>query len=83
MNIFGQVWSCVIGDVVWEGTGEISVQTGDELTHIKQTVDELVNMAARSFLNNLPGLSIGLPITPKPPQKTVPKTKSSSHIPML
>ena len=54
INIFGQVWSCVMGDVVWEGTGEISVAKKDELTVIKQTVDELVDIAARSFLNNLP-----------------------------
>ena len=52
MNIFGQVWSCVIGDVVWEGTGEISVQTEAELTY-KQAVDKLVNMAAHSILKNL------------------------------
>ncbi len=64
MNIFGQVWSCTIGDAVWEGTGEIFVQTEDQWTY-KQAVDELVNMAARSILKNLTGLEIPSSTTPK------------------
>ena len=64
MNIFGQVWSCVIGDVVWEGTGEISVQTEAELTY-RQAVDELVNMAAHSILENLTGPETPSAVTPK------------------
>ena len=55
MNIFGQVWSCTTGDVVWEGTGEISIQSEDELPH-KQTVDKLADMTTHSILKNLPGL---------------------------
>ena len=68
MNIFGQVWSCVIGDVVWEGTGEISVQTEAELTY-KQAIDKLVNMAAHSILKNLTGLETPSAITPKISEK--------------
>ena len=63
MNIFGQVWSCTTGDVVWEGTGEISMQSEDELPH-KQTVDKLADMATHSILKNLPGLEIPGPTTP-------------------
>ena len=37
MNIFGKVWSCTTGDVVWEGTGEIFVQTEDQWTYKRAT----------------------------------------------
>ena len=82
MNILGQVWSCTIGDVVWEGTGEISVQTEDQWTY-KQAVDELVNMAARSILKNLNGLEIPSSTTPKVSKKQGTETNAGSDIPML
>ena len=82
MNIFGQVWSCTIGDVVWEGTGEISVQTKDQWTY-KRAVDELVNMAARSILKNLTGLEIPPSTTPKISENKEHETNSSPDSPML
>lgn len=82
MKIFGQVWSCTIGDVVWEGTGEISVQTEDQWTY-KQAVDELVNMAARSILKNLTGLEIPSSAVPKVSKKQGIETNDGSDIPML
>ncbi|MBC8236513.1 hypothetical protein H8E77_43760 [bacterium] len=60
VNLFGQVWDCTLGDVVWEGTGEVSVES-DEMTYVEQTIDELVDMASRSFLKNLPGVQIQKP----------------------
>ena len=82
MNIFGQVWSCTIGDVVWEGTGEISVQTKDQWTY-KRAVDELVNMAARSILKNLTGLEIPSSTTPKISENKRTETNPSPDSPML
>jgi hypothetical protein len=60
VSLFGQVWDCTLGDVVWEGTGEVSVESG-EMTVVKQEIDELVDIATRSFLNNLPGIQIQKP----------------------
>lgn len=82
MNIFGQVWSCTIGDVVWEGTGEISVQTEDQWTY-KQAVDKLVNMAAHSILKNLTGLELPLSTTPKISENKGTETNPSPDSPML
>ena len=82
MNIFGQVWSCTIGDVVWEGTGDISVRTEDQWTYI-QAVDELVNMAARSILKNLTGLEIPSSTTPKISENKGIETNLRSDNPML
>ena len=82
MNIFGQVWSCTIGDVVWEGTGEISVQTEDQWTY-KRAVDELVNMAARSILKNLTGLEIPSSTTPKTSENKKTETNPRPDSPML
>ena len=81
MNIFGQVWSCVIGDVVWEGTGEISVQTKAELTY-KQAVDELANMAAGSILENLTGPETPSAVTPKISEKKRAEANSNPYISM-
>jgi hypothetical protein len=58
VSIFGQVWDCHLGDVVWEGTGDVAVQTEVEVQYIKHSIEDLVNIAARSFLNNLPGINI-------------------------
>lgn len=55
VRMFGQVWDCMLGDVVWEGTGEVFAESG-ELTYVSQSLEEMVNIAARSFLNNLPGI---------------------------
>ncbi len=82
MNISGQVWSCTIGDVVWEGSGEISVQTEDQWTY-KQAVDELVNMAARSILKNLTGLEIPPSTNPKISKKKEIETNTGSESPTL
>lgn len=82
MNIFGQVWSCTIGDVVWEGTGEISVQTEDQWTY-KQAVDELVNMAAHSILKNLTGLELPSSTTPKISENKGTETNPSPDVPTL
>ena len=82
MNIFGQVWSCTMGDVVWEGTGEISVQTGDQWTY-KRAVDELVHMAARSILKNLTGLEIPSSTTPKISENKRTETNPRPDSPML
>ena len=57
VNLFGQVWDCTLGDVVWEGTGDVSVESG-EMTYVAQTMNELVDIASRSFLSNLPGVQI-------------------------
>lgn len=82
MNIFGQVWSCTIGDVVWEGRGEISVQTKDQWTY-KQAVDEWVNMAARSILKNLTGLEIPPSTNPKISKKKEIEINTGSESPTL
>ena len=82
MNIFGQIWSCTIGDVVWEGTAEISVQTKDQWTY-KRAVDELVNMAVRSILKNLTGLEIPSSTTPKISENKRTETNPSPDSPML
>lgn len=82
MNIFGQVWSCTIGDVVWEGTGEISVQTEDQWTY-KRAVDELVNMAARYIVKNLTGLEIPSSTTPKISENKKTETNPRPDSPML
>lgn len=82
MNIFGQVWSCTIGDVVWEGTGEISVKTEDQWTY-KQAVDELVSMAARSILKNLTGLETPSSTTPKISENKGAETNPSPDDPVL
>lgn len=58
VSIFGQVWDCDLGDVVWEGTGEATVRTEVEVQYLKHSIEDLVNIAARSFLNNLPGIKI-------------------------
>jgi methyl coenzyme M reductase beta subunit len=60
VNLFGQVWDCTLGDVVWEGTGDVFVESG-EMTYVAQTMDELVAIASRSFLSNLPGVQIQKP----------------------
>ena len=58
VSIFGQVWDCDLGDVVWEGTGEAMVRTEVEVQYLKHSIEDLVNIAARSFLNNLPGIKV-------------------------
>lgn len=58
VTIFGQVWDCGLGDVVWEGTGEVAVEAEMEFQYVKQNIDYLVSVAAQSFLNNLPGVQI-------------------------
>jgi hypothetical protein len=58
VSIFGQVWDCGLGDVVWEGTGEIAAEAEVEFQYVKHDIDQLVSMAAQSFLNNLPGIQI-------------------------
>ncbi len=58
VSIFGQVWDCGVGDVVWEGTGEVAAEAEVEFEYVKQDMDYLVNIAAHSFLNNLPGIEI-------------------------
>ena len=58
VTIFGQVWDCGLGDVVWEGTGEIAAEAEVEFQYVKHDIDQLVSMAAQSFLNNLPGIQI-------------------------
>ena len=58
VSIFGQVWDCGLGDVVWEGTGEVAAEAEVEFQYVKQDIDYLVSKAAQSFLNNLPGIQI-------------------------
>ena len=58
VSIFGQIWDCGLGDVVWEGTGEIAAEAEVEFQYVKHDIDQLVSMAASSFLNNLPGVQI-------------------------
>ena len=58
VSIFGQVWDCGVGDVVWEGTGEVAAEAEVEFQYVKHDIDYLVRMAAHSFLNNLPGIAI-------------------------
>lgn len=58
VNIFGQVWDCGLGDVVWEGTGEVAAEAEAEFQYVKHDIDHLVDMAAKSFLNNLPGIEL-------------------------
>ena len=79
MRIFGQLWSSKSSDVVWEGTGEIFVQ-GDQFRTIKATIDQLVDISALSFLNNLPGFNIPMPKLPKHPK---PKNAGNTFTPML
>jgi hypothetical protein len=55
--IFGQVWDCKMGNIAWEGIGEVSVQP-DILEHVTQTTDELEDKAVRSFLEGLLGVEI-------------------------
>jgi len=57
VNIFGQVWDTEIGDIVWEGVGQLSVRSS-ELTYVEQDINELVEMAVVSFLNKLPGIVV-------------------------
>lgn len=56
VTIFGQVWDCGLGDVVWEGTGEVAAEAEVEFQYVKHDIDQLVSMATQSFLNNLPGI---------------------------
>ncbi|MDE0298792.1 MAG: hypothetical protein OXN17_09185 [Candidatus Poribacteria bacterium] len=58
VSIFGQVWDCGLGDVVWEGTGQVNAEAEVEFQYVKQDIDQLVTMAAQSFLNNLPGIKL-------------------------
>ena len=58
VTIFGQVWDCGLGDVVWEGTGEVAAEAEVEFQYVKHDIDQLVSMATQSFLNNLPGIEI-------------------------
>ena len=56
--IFGQVWDCGLGDIVWEGTGEVAAEAEVEFQYVKHDIDQLVSMATQSFLSNLPGIEI-------------------------
>ena len=58
VTIFGQVWDCGLGDVVWEGTGEVAAEAEVEFQYVKHDIDQLVSMATQSFLSNLPGIEI-------------------------
>lgn len=58
VSIFGQVWDCGLGDIVWEGTGEVAAEAEAEFQYVKHDIDHLVDMAAQSFLNNLPGIEL-------------------------
>jgi hypothetical protein len=53
VHIFGQIWDCVSGNIIWESIGQVSVQSG-MFEYVKETTDELVDDAVRSVLEGLP-----------------------------
>lgn len=68
-HLFGQVWDCKLGDVVWEATGKVSVdynQTFDYRGH-RMEIEEVVELASLMLINKLPGIIIPIPNYEIPP----------------
>jgi hypothetical protein len=52
VEIFGQVWDLVKGDVVWEGYGIAKVESG-EMTYVNTDIDTIVDEACKGLARNL------------------------------